>query len=184
MNNEFLTQQCTKLSDFSKRAVDKFGALTPDQLNWKPLPTSWSIAQCLDHLMVSNSLYFNDFEAIAKGTHKRPFWSYIPGMTNMTGNFLLKSVLPGSTKIKTPKVFEPVQSNLPADVVQQFISNQQAIILHLKSLQNADETHTILASPALGLFTYTLKKCMEILTAHEVRHLLQAERVLSAMQQQ
>jgi len=31
-----------------------FGSLSDEQLNWKPRPDSWSVAQCMDHLIKSN----------------------------------------------------------------------------------------------------------------------------------
>jgi DinB superfamily len=32
-----------------------FGKLSSAQLNWKPVPDRWSIAQCFEHLMNANS---------------------------------------------------------------------------------------------------------------------------------
>ena len=44
-----------------------FGSLTRAQLNWRPAEKSWSVAQCLDHLIKTHSLYFPLFEEMASG---------------------------------------------------------------------------------------------------------------------
>jgi uncharacterized damage-inducible protein DinB len=45
-------------------ALERFQTLSEEQFNWKPNTKSWSIAQCLDHLIVSNEKYFPVFEAV------------------------------------------------------------------------------------------------------------------------
>ena len=42
------------LEHITKQVQSEFGMLTKEQLNWKPTPDTWSIAQNLDHLMVVN----------------------------------------------------------------------------------------------------------------------------------
>ena len=46
------------LSDISRQYLSEFGSLTNEQLNWKPNSTVWSIAQNLDHLIVTNESYY------------------------------------------------------------------------------------------------------------------------------
>ncbi len=36
----------------------EYGHLSAEQLNWTPAEGRWSIAQCLDHLITINRLYF------------------------------------------------------------------------------------------------------------------------------
>ena len=42
------------LNDSARQLVT---GLNDEQLNWKPAPDSWSIAQCLDHLAVTSEKF-------------------------------------------------------------------------------------------------------------------------------
>ena len=49
------------LADIHAIALDAeklFGSLSAEQLNWKPAPDRWSVAQCLEHLINTNLLHF------------------------------------------------------------------------------------------------------------------------------
>ena len=67
---ELLTKIETIGLELSNVATDSktiFGSLSAAQLNWKPAPKSWSVAQCFDHLITTHSLYFPEFERLANG---------------------------------------------------------------------------------------------------------------------
>ena len=51
-------------------AQQTFGHLTAEQLNWKPAPDAWSVAQCFDHLITINAGYFPIMQSLARGTYK------------------------------------------------------------------------------------------------------------------
>ena len=42
------------LSEVAADAHEHFGPLSAEQLNWKTAEESWSVAQCLDHLIRTN----------------------------------------------------------------------------------------------------------------------------------
>ena len=50
-----------------------FGHLTREQLNWKPAANSWSVAQCLDHLITINREYAFDEAVIPPGAELAMF---------------------------------------------------------------------------------------------------------------
>ena len=50
-----------------------FGQLNSEQLNWKPAADSWSVAQCLDHLISANREYYPVFDRILKGEYRKTF---------------------------------------------------------------------------------------------------------------
>ena len=63
-----------KLERAKELAHAELGTLSKDQLIWKPDRNKWSIAQCLDHLVVSNSLYFPVFKNIISENYQMSFW--------------------------------------------------------------------------------------------------------------
>jgi uncharacterized damage-inducible protein DinB len=57
LKDKFISETESVIKDFGK-----FKSLSEDQINWKLSAESWSIAECVDHLIVTNKLYFNEFE--------------------------------------------------------------------------------------------------------------------------
>jgi len=91
--------------------IESFGGLNESQLNWKPNPQTWSIAQNIDHLLVINKTYFTIIESIRKGTHKTPFISKLGFMVSFFGKRVLEGVQ--SDRKKRQKHFR--FGNLQAD---------------------------------------------------------------------
>ena len=63
----------TETMDQVSQQAEKFQSLSSTQLNWKPSENEWSIGQCLDHLIVSNTTYFPTFEKVLHGKYRLGF---------------------------------------------------------------------------------------------------------------
>ncbi|MGH7471115.1 MAG: DinB family protein [Longimicrobiales bacterium] len=61
------------------------------QLNWKPAPDSWSVGQCLDHLININREYDPTFDRIQKGEHERRLLAAAHAITNRIGEESIRS---------------------------------------------------------------------------------------------
>ena len=72
----------------------EIGPLYSEQLNWKPNPTSWSVGQCVDHIVTTNRLYFNIFDALLNGTKSSNFWEKVPFLPGFFGKFLINTTKP------------------------------------------------------------------------------------------
>ncbi len=156
-----------------------FGNLTVLQLNWKPAPEKWSIAQCLDHLIVSNNTYYPQFNAIITRKYRNSLYQNIGFISRWFGNYLIRKTGPVVGKpMKNPPAFAPAQSNLPATIVADFNKQQLQLSAVIAKLDDADLNKTIVSSPAQGLITYSLHDLLIILAGHEQRHLQQAKNVL------
>lgn len=178
MKHSYLPEQIQQLRANTARAEQLFGALSPTQLNWKPDPKSWSVGQCIDHLITSNQLYFATFSALESGSYKPGLWTKISPFSGMFGRMLLKGTGPELTqKMSVPKAFAPTQSSVPADIISQFVTHQNQLIKHYELLENLTDHSTKIPSPAAGFITYSLEIGLRILPRHEQRHLNQAERV-------
>jgi uncharacterized damage-inducible protein DinB len=173
---EKANQELQAVGDESKAA---FGSLSPEQLNWKSNEKSWSVAQCLDHLVVTHSLYFPLFEKLAAGDVKPTFWERVSPLSGFFGRFLIKNLDPANLKpMKTTSKAYPSSSTIDGDIVERFVEHQQKIIEALKQLPSSiDPGRTIITSPLMGLVTYSLDDTFTILVHHCRRHLGQAKRV-------
>lgn len=160
-------------------AQERFGGLSAGQLNWKPDAESWSIAQCFDHLIVIHSLYFPVLQRLATGEFRPSPWERISPFSGIFGRFLIRSMRPENLKkTKTSAKAQPSTSEIGGEVISRFAAHQDDLIDHLRKLpHDIDPTATIIASPLMGLITYSLDDTFTILCVHCQRHLGQAKRV-------
>jgi hypothetical protein len=170
----------SKLRELALDVSNSFGTLSAAQINWKPRPDSWSVAQCLDHLITSNKGYLPIFDQVLSGRKSRTIWERLPLFPTLWGRLLLKSLNPASTrKLKAPKPFEPAQSDIDASVVQNFIRQQETLDEKIGAMKSLNPDKIVITSPAAGLITYTLMDAYRIVVVHEERHVGQAKRVVA-----
>ena len=172
-----ITNELRKSADDAKAT---FGSLTAEQLNWKPAPKSWSIAQCFDHLITMHSLYFPLFEKLGNGNAKQTFWESYSPLSGFFGRFLIKTLRPENVKpMKTTSKARPSSSEIGGDIIDRYVENQNQLIEAIKKIPpSVDPAKTIVTSPLMGLVTYSLDDCYEIIAVHGPRHFNQAKRVL------
>ncbi|HSD46532.1 MAG TPA: DinB family protein [Pyrinomonadaceae bacterium] len=160
-------------------ARSSFGILSAEQLNWKPSAERWSIAQCFEHLIESNKGYLPIIDDVRKGRKKKStVWERLPVLPGLAGKLLIKSLDPASTrKLKAPKSFQPSQSNISADVIDDFVSVQDEVIEGMKSTSHLDLEKIVVTSPVASFVAYSMMDAYRIIVIHERRHFQQAERV-------
>ena len=168
-----------ELEQIGSEARGMFGTLTPEQVNWKPAPESWSIGQCLDHLIKSNELFFGDMDKIAAGTRQNSFWENWSPFTSFFGGLVISSLENDGRKSKASAVATP-PSDVPGDIVERFVEHQDKVADKVRAIQGTDWSKVVLTSPFLPLMTYSLEDGSRILTVHERRHLRQAKRVMES----
>lgn len=165
--------------DFSKN----FGSLDHEQLNWKPDPQTWSIAQNVDHLIVTNSTYFPIFEAVRNGSYELPFLARFDFIVSFFGKSVLKAVQPDrKNKMKTFSLWEPSKSEICADIVEKFEVHQRDLKQLIERSSGLLDKGAIISSPANKMIVYRLETAFDIIVTHEQRHLNQAKEVLTLLE--
>jgi hypothetical protein len=165
-----------ELRQAADEARESFGSLTPEQLNWKPAADSWSVAQCLDHLILTNEELIAPLKKKLAGD-KNTFWESWSPLTGFFGGFLRKSLRSDAKKFKAPSKTIVPPSDLPADIVERFVENIEKMSAMIISAEKLDAQKTIITSPFMGLITYRLSDGFDIITEHCKRHIRQAKRV-------
>ena len=180
MEENRLNKVTDDLSSVAVEATQAFGGLSPAQLNWKPDEKSWSVAQCLDHLITTHSQYFSLFERLSSGKAVPTTWEKISPLSGFFGRFLIKSLDPANLKkMKAPGKAQPSASEIDDDIVKRFSEHQQQLIDHLQKItSDLDRAKTIVTSPLLSIVTYSLDDTLTILVVHCQRHIGQAKRVV------
>jgi hypothetical protein len=156
-----------------------FGHLTREQLNWKPAANSWSVAQCLDHLITINREYYPVFDRILEGEHRRTLLHRLPLLPALFGRFMVKALSPNSSqKFKAPATAQPSSSSIDPQIVEHFITQQRETLAKMRSLENRGPAEVIITSPFASVVVYSLLDAFRIVVAHERRHFAQAQRVM------
>jgi hypothetical protein len=170
-----------ELKTISENARKSFGKLSAAQLNWKPNAKSWSVAQCFEHLIITNNLYFSNIQKVINGTHRNNFFSKIPFSTGLGGYIMKNAVKPQQKlKIKTFKIFEPSVSNVSSTIIEDFAENNLKLIEMIEACKNFDLHKIKIAEPLSVALNLRLGDAFEVLALHEKRHFQQAERVMQA----
>ena len=175
---KIMSEIISKLETISADTQKTFGALSAEQINWKPDTKSWSVGQCFEHLIVTNNLYFPNIQKVIDGKHRNNFFSKIPFASDLVAVLMKNSLNPEQKrKMKTFKIFEPAASDVSETIIEDFAENQQKLIEMFIAVKDFD-IHKIKISEPIGTaLNLRLDDAFEILALHEKRHFQQAERV-------
>ena len=180
MTNERTASVASELEQISAEVRVAFGGLDFERLNRKRDEKSWSVAQCLEHLITINSLYFPIFERMRQGQIANTFLEKYSPLSGFFGRFLIKSMMPENPKkMKTSKIAYPSSSDIGADIVDRFEKHNRKLADHIVAISPAIDLKTVITSPLAGFVTYSLDDCLTMLVVHERRHVLQAKRVMT-----
>jgi len=98
-----------------------FAPLSSAQMNWKPSPTKWSIAQCLEHLTLLNTSYFPRIEKILAGERSTSVWERVPLLPAFFARLVLSAVQPESKgKVKARTAFMPESGDIDIGILARF----------------------------------------------------------------
>ncbi|MBK8701281.1 MAG: DinB family protein [Saprospiraceae bacterium] len=173
----------TDLKELKSTFRKEFGHLSIEEMNTKPSPGAWSIAQVIDHIIEVNESYFPTFELVRKGKYVHSILGNFAFIRRFFGRMILKSVLPESKKkYKTLPLWQPSQTDLHENMVARFEKHQAALMAELEATETFIRRNVTIASPANDMIVYDIQTALDIIVNHEKRHLLQALHVKSGLQ--
>lgn len=166
----------SELDAADRRATALAGTLTSPQLNWTPGPGEWSVGQCLDHLCVASEVYLPPMSSALAGSRLAPVAEITPGWF---GRFFIRTYIEpsaGTRRAKAPKKIAP-RAHVEPSVLERFIrNNAEARALVLRAAKY-DVNRIRFKNPFIPLLRFPVGTGLEILSRHQRRHLLQAERI-------
>ncbi len=169
----------SELEKVSADSIQTFGQHSAEKINWKPDSKTWSIGQCFEHLIVTNTLYFPNIQKVIDGTHHNNFFGKIPFSTNIIAALMKNALNPDQKrKMKTFKIFEPSASNVSATIIEDFAENNRKLIEMIEACKSLELHKIKIAEPLSVALNLRLDDAFEALLMHEQRHFLQATRVL------
>lgn len=179
MKNGYLTDVLFRLEQVSRDVHDHFYNLAPEQLLWQPGETSWSIAGCLSHLIVTDKAYFPQVQQVLDGTYKRPLLSYIPFLSGFWGRIILKAVGPSvHSPIRTLEKFMPEKNIDGESIVRRYEEHIALLSDYIRRTDNYRHKRIYFRSPAGRYIVYSLKHTLILMANHHERHYAQALEVM------
>jgi hypothetical protein len=169
-----LIEEFLKEAEEVNNNAKKFINLSKEQLNWKPDGKRWSVGESIEHLIRTNKLYLPYLEKSAREKNSTGFFKH-----TLMGKIMMKVISPYSKiKFKTIKSLNPSRSNIPGSIVHDFLKQHEYLVQLVSNLKNVNLKERV-TSPINSLVKYNLGDCLLIITLHDQRHLLQAERVMT-----
>jgi hypothetical protein len=167
------------IDQVTQEAIAAFTDLPADKIHFKPDPKTWSIAENIEHLITINKTYFPIFERLKNGSYQGAFIGRFSFFTKLFGDMIYKSVSDGGKKKqKTFPLWEPKITDEDTGVLERFKQHQEELKKWIVQMEPFIEKNQIIHSPANKLIVYSLQKAIEIIIAHEQRHLDQAKNIL------
>jgi hypothetical protein len=146
--------------------------LNEAQLNFKSSPESWSIAECAEHIAISEGSFFN----MIQGTLKKPADPSRRAEVKMTDEQVLAMSADRSKKVKTQEPFEPTGKFGSYDAtIKDFKTKRIDNIRYIANTQDDLRNHYaefpfgILDSYQVFLF----------MSGHTDRHILQMKEIMA-----
>jgi hypothetical protein len=173
-----LTEVRAGLEEVGREAQARFGGLDVRQLNWRPDPARWSVAQCIEHLITANGLMLRAAGDALDAARPRTFWQRLPVLPGFFGRALIRSQAPSSTRKYTASArAQPASSDIPADIIPRFVEQHREAARWVERLDEPAAARTIMVSPFISVITYSVLDGCRLVVAHDWRHVEQASRV-------
>ena len=169
----------------SQKAVSIVNGVDFEQLNERPQPDKWSIAECLVHLNRSSQAEIDVINSVFERTEAKKVVAGKQFKMDLLGRLLKWTLGPPPmffSKMKTTKPFQPAEIEPASEILPTFLALQERLKACVDTAAGLSMDQVKVVSPFDKRVKYNLFSFFHILLAHERRHLWQAEKVKEAIQ--
>ena len=159
-----------------RRADSLTKTLSAQQLNWRPRPDVWSVGQCLQHLCVFNEVYLPAISTSLEGRQRARVQEITPGWF---GRWFIRNYVEASSesrRTRAPRKIEP-DEQVESSILESFLRSNQIAREVIYRASDYDINRMRFKNPFIPMLRFTAGTGLEIVSKHQRRHLLQAERV-------
>lgn len=165
---EMAVKELTKTKDRLSKAVV---TLSDEQLNFKPTPESWSVAECVEHLAISET----NIGGMLTGALQTPADASKRDSVQIPDEKLMAMITSRDQKIKTGEAFEPSgKFGSFEETLAEFIAKREKHIAYLNSTQDDLRNHY----GQLPFGTIDGLQILLFMSGHTERHVAQMEEVM------
>jgi hypothetical protein len=162
------------------RATALARPLTAAQLNWAPQPGVWSVGQCLEHLCVASECYLPPIARALTHGQVGVVQEITPGWF---GRWFIRNYIEPSSTTKRARAPRKIRPGTVVDtgILDRFIANNERTRELIEHAKRYDVNRVRFANPFVPVIRFTVGTGFEILSKHQDRHLLQAERIRASV---
>jgi uncharacterized damage-inducible protein DinB len=159
-----------ELTASRQQFLDSVAGLSPAQWNFKPDEKTWSVAECAEHIAVSEDFIFG---VVTKQIMQAP--AAPDKKSAVTDDFILKAAVDRTQKFQAPEVLRPTHRfATPQETIDHFKQSRERTIAYVRDTQDDLRGH---------FFDHPVLKTMDayqwllLLSAHSQRHTAQLNEV-------
>jgi DinB superfamily len=157
-----------ELKKTKENLLNSVKGLSKEQLSFKSTPTSWSIAECAEHIAISE----NNLWGALEGTLKQPADPSRRGEVKSADADVIKMITDRSYKVKTQEMFEPKGLTVE-ESMKDFTAKRDAHVEFVKATQ-VDLRNRYAVFP---FGTFDSYQFILFMSGHTARHTAQIEEV-------
>ncbi len=162
----------TELIKTRDRLTNTVKGLSEAQLNFKATPESWSVAECVEHLAISEGI----IGGMLEGALQTPADPTKRDSVKMSDKALMGIITSREKKVKTGEAFEPSgKFGSSKETLKAFTAARDAHISYLKSTQDDLRNHY----GQLPFGTIDGLQILLFISGHTERHVAQMEEVIA-----
>jgi len=165
---EFIDQEAISLTE----------GLTEAQFNWRPDAGSWSICECLGHLLITGEAMCRGVDAALENPANAGRKGHPPFRYPVIQRWIVKASQPeASLRLRAPRRFHAAGGQPITAVLPTFRNLQQKFILRIEQANGLDLAAIKVLTPVTRIYRFSLGMIFAQVAAHSRRHLAQARRV-------
>jgi hypothetical protein len=162
--------------DVEHEADDLVAPLDDEQFNWTPTRGRWSIAQCFDHLTLTNTAYLRVLTPACERARRAGLARSARPALSLPARWLVMLVEPPPRfRLPAPGQTQPARRKHKAEVWPEFVRTNGHVKAFVQAHAGVDLTRARIRFPVLGHLRAWTALCL--MAAHERRHLWQAQQV-------
>ena len=171
------------LDKADRRAGSLSASLSNEQFFWQPDGGKrWSVALCLDHLAVANTVYGSAMAQALDVARTRGWSRRGPGKPGYFGRKFAESLEPPARRrTKAPAKITPRPSRGRDEILAGFRAAHDRIRELLQAAATLDTNRATFVNPFIGFVRVKVATGFLVISAHDRRHLWQAEQVVAQM---
>lgn len=169
-----------ELKDNSLKAQEVCRGLPEEDLRWRPQPGRWSVAELLVHLNLTNQSYAPVMEAALREARARAITAPAqPFELGFVGTQFSRSMESRRMKVRAPKMIRPLLQGPAVEALPQFLRSQELVARTMDAAEGVDLANVKFTSPFFRFLRLSVIAGFAVITAHQRRHLWQAEEITS-----
>jgi hypothetical protein len=166
--------------DAADRAAEELAArLKDDEFFWQPDGgRRWSVALCLDHLAVANTVYGASIRGAIETAKARGWGRRGPGAPGFFGRQFIASLEPPvKRRSGAPGKIKPMPNRGRDEILRAYRTAHDDIRTLIDEAAATDVNRATFRNPFIPIVRVKVATAFQVIAAHDRRHLWQAEQV-------